>query len=67
MIDYAHPTMMAEKALKDLHSAMLDRRYEEAVEKGFLVIAEARLAIHAIREMMGKSSGKDGEISGKAS
>ena len=35
MIDYAHPTMMAEKALKDLHSAMLDRRYEEAIDKAF--------------------------------
>lgn len=65
MIDYAHPTMMAENALKDLHKAMLDRRYEEAIEKGFLAIAESRLAIHAIREMMGKTSGNIGENLGK--
>ena len=50
MIDYAHPTMMAEKALKDLHEAMLLRLYDEAIEKGMEAIAEVRLAIHAIRE-----------------
>lgn len=49
MIDYAYPTMMAEKALKDLHDAMLRRRYEEAIEAGFKAIAEAKLAINAIR------------------
>jgi hypothetical protein len=49
MIDYAHPTMMAEKALKDLHNAMLMRQYDEAIEKGMEAIAEVRLAIHAIR------------------
>ena len=27
MIDYAYPCMMAEKALKELHSAMLDREF----------------------------------------
>jgi hypothetical protein len=32
MIDYAYPTMMAEKALKDLHNAMLDKKYAEALK-----------------------------------
>jgi len=31
--DYAHPTMMAERALKDLHDAVLDKKYEKALEK----------------------------------
>jgi hypothetical protein len=49
MIDYARPTMMAEKALKDLHNAMLDKRYEEAIEQALQAIAETRQAIAAIR------------------
>ena len=49
MIDYAHPTMMAEKALKELHNAMLMRRYEEAIEAGYKAIAETKMAINAIR------------------
>lgn len=32
--DYAYPTMMAENALKELHKAMLDRKYELALEHG---------------------------------
>ena len=35
VIDYAYPTMMAEKALKDMHNAMLEKRYEDAM--GFLM------------------------------
>lgn len=31
--DYAHPTMMAERALKDLHDAVLDKNLEKALEK----------------------------------
>lgn len=56
MIDYAHPTMMAENALKELHKAMLDRRYEDAIEAGLQAIAETRLAIHAIRETISKEA-----------
>lgn len=58
MIDYAHPTMMAEKALKDLHNAMLMRRYDEALEHGFQAIAEARLAISAIRHTIAEEAEK---------
>ena len=32
MIDYAYPTMMAEKALKQMHDAMLMKRYDEALQ-----------------------------------
>lgn len=41
--------MMAEKALKDLHNAMLMRRYDEALEHGYKAIVETRLAILAIK------------------
>ena len=31
--DYAHPTMMAERALKDLHDAVLEKNLEKALER----------------------------------
>ena len=49
MIDYARPTMLAEKALKDLHNAMLEKRYEDAIGHAFQAIVESRMAIQAIR------------------
>jgi hypothetical protein len=48
MIDYAYPTMMAEKALKDLHLNMLDKKYDEACKQALDAldkIAEIYLAI----------------------
>jgi hypothetical protein len=51
MIDYAYPTMMAEKALKDLHDAMLERRYDDAKEAALRCIAETRMARRAIEIM----------------
>lgn len=30
MKDYAYPTMMAEQALKDLHNAVLDKKWDKA-------------------------------------
>lgn len=48
MIDYARPTMMAEKALKDLHDAMLMRQYDQALEFALIAIAETRMAYNAI-------------------
>ena len=51
MIDYARPTMMAEKALKDLHNAMLMRKYDEALEFALIAIAETRMAYNAILVM----------------
>lgn len=51
MIDYAYPTMMAEKALKELHDAMLERRYEDAKAAALTCIAETKLARHAIELM----------------
>ena len=50
MIDYARPTIMAEKSLKDLHNAMLENKHESAIDHGLQAIAEIRLAILAIQE-----------------
>ena len=48
MIDYARPTMMAEKALKELHDAMLMKQYDQALEFALIAIAETRMAYNAI-------------------
>jgi hypothetical protein len=48
MIDYARPTMLAENALRDLHNAMLERRYDDALEFALQALAETKLAYHAI-------------------
>lgn len=51
MIDYAYPTMMAEKALKELHEAMLARKYESAKEAALRCMSECKIAYHAITVM----------------
>lgn len=49
LVDYAHPCMMAEQALKKLHNAMLERDYDTAMEQALVAITEARLTLNAIR------------------
>jgi hypothetical protein len=51
MVDYAYPCMMAERALKDAHDAMLDRGYDEAIEHTLKAMAEVKLMLNAIKEM----------------
>ena len=51
MIDYAYPCMMAEKALKEAHHAMLERKYDEAIEEALSAMAETKLMITAIKAM----------------
>jgi hypothetical protein len=51
MIDYAYPTMMAEKALKELHAAVLARRYEDARQAALKCMVECRIAYQSIRVM----------------
>jgi len=48
--DYAYPTMMAEKALKDLHNYMLENRLDDALIAGLNAIADIRMALAAIRD-----------------
>jgi hypothetical protein len=51
IVDYARPCMLAENALKAAHDAMLKRNYNEAIEQGFIALAEAKLMVNAIRDM----------------
>lgn len=49
VIDYAYPCMMAEKALKELHQAMLNNDYDAALEHALTAMVETKLAYNAIR------------------
>ncbi len=47
-IDYAKPTILAEKALKDMHNAVLEKRYEEAKEFALEAMTQIMIAHGAI-------------------
>lgn len=51
IIDYAMPTMMAEKALKEMHEAALMRRYDKAIELALIAAVRCREAKHALEHM----------------
>jgi hypothetical protein len=51
LIDYAHPCMMAENALKEAHIHMLNREYDEAIAQAFKAMVETKLMINAINHM----------------
>lgn len=51
IIDYAMPTMMAEKALKEMHEAALMRRYDKAIELALIAAVHCREAKHAFEKM----------------
>ena len=51
MIDYAHPCMMAEKALKELHDAMLEQDYKRAMKAGMDAMVEVRMTMNAVNHM----------------
>jgi hypothetical protein len=55
LIDYAHPMMMAERALKKAHDYLLDRDYELALDQLKLAIIETRAASMAALHMQEKS------------
>lgn len=50
IIDYAKPTILAEKALLDLHNAVIERRYDEAKEHGMEAMKQTMFAYLAICE-----------------
>jgi hypothetical protein len=61
VIDYAYPTMMAEKALKDMHNAMLERRYVDAITHVLDASQHLNGVMEAIvveRENAGKASAR---------
>ena len=51
IVDYAKPCMDAEKALKDAHDAVLDRKFDEAMTKTMDALVSARLMYGALRHM----------------
>lgn len=55
IIDYALPTMMAERALKDMHNAALDRKWAQAQKHALDAVrwtaeAHATLMVAEVRE-----------------
>jgi hypothetical protein len=57
VIDYAYPALMAEKALKALHDAVLEKNYIEAREQALMTIKWATEA-HAALKVMEKEDRK---------
>ena len=53
VVDYAYPTMMAEKALLALHNAALDKNWYEARQQALMAIkwaAEAHAALLVMQQ-----------------
>jgi len=51
LVDYAYPCMMAEKALKELHNAMLERDYDTALERALEAMVEVKLTYNSIKHI----------------
>jgi hypothetical protein len=52
-VDYAHPAIMAEKALRAMHDAALERNWYEARDQALMTIkwaAEAHAALLVMQE-----------------
>jgi len=49
VVDYAAPCMKVERALKDLHEAMLMRNYPQAIEAALQALVETKLTLNAIK------------------
>lgn len=51
VIDYAYPCMMAEKALKEVHTAMLAKDYDMAIERALTAGVEVKMMLNSIKLM----------------
>ena len=51
IIDYAQPTMAAERALRELHNAMLRKHFNSAKEHALDAVVESKLAYNSILHM----------------
>jgi hypothetical protein len=49
--------MMAEKALKQVHNAMLNKDFDTAVEAGIQALVETKLMVLAIKDMKDAANG----------
>lgn len=58
VLDYAYPCMKAERGLKNLHEAAIDRRLDAAIECGLLALADIKLTINALKDMKEKEDAK---------
>lgn len=47
--DFSHSFLLAKQALTELHDAMLEDQFDDAVEAGFRCLADVKLTISAIR------------------
>ena len=54
IVDYAYPCMMAEKALKQAHEAVLKNDFDGAIEQTLQAIVETRLMLHSLQVMKEK-------------
>lgn len=62
IIDYAYPCMMAEKALRITHDAMLRGDFDTALNALTQVLVEAKIAINSVKEMRGKTNADTQEL-----
>jgi hypothetical protein len=62
IIDYAMPTMLAEKALKDLHNAALNGQFEKAIEFALEAAVQCRMANAALRQMQKEEIRRDRQV-----
>lgn len=51
IVDYAHPCMMAERALKEAHLAMLAKEYDKATQHTVEALIAASHMYDAIKHM----------------
>lgn len=56
IVDYAYPAMMAEHAMKNLHSMALKQNYDRAIEAGVEALAEMSMTISALKQMKEKQN-----------
>ena len=57
IVDYAHPCMMAERALKNVHEHMLRNDYVAAIEEALMALVETRIMLNSVRAMKEKADG----------
>jgi hypothetical protein len=62
VIDYAMPTMMAEKALKELHNAALNKEFDKAIEFALEAAVQCRMANAALRQMQKEERRRDRQV-----
>lgn len=62
LIDYARPCMLAEKALKEVHQAMLANDKQDAYEKAADCIAHVEAVLFAITHMQEVENARKAQV-----